>query len=108
MSSISGKIIDDTFHMKNKDVCITGRITNDDIMIGLIKLNEKVSPSQETPPQSDTDIQLTGIAINELLSADDYLKTNYINSFLGTYTCVGLIHNNETFLKYPFEAYTPQ
>lgn len=106
MSSISGQIIGDTFHMKNKDVRITGRITNDDIMIGLIKLNENISSS--TPPQQSqqpsTDIGLTGIDISSLNNENNYLNTNSITSMIGSISCKGLIHNDETFLKYPFES----
>ena len=109
MSSISGQIIGDTFHMKNKDVRITGRITNDDIMIGLIKLNENISSSSTPPQESSTDsettgagIELTGIDFESLPDYYYYFDTTYITDYVGT--CInGLIHNDETYLKYPFE-----
>lgn len=106
MSSISGKIIGDTFHMKNKDVNITGRITNDDIMIGLVKLNENLS---STPPQqsqsSSTGIELTGIdirafsdmPINELIINDCGSYVSYLAGIIDE-------ENYKTYLIYPFET----
>ena len=105
MKSISGQIIGDTFHMKIKDVSITGRITDNEIISGLIKLNENIS----TPQESDIENLITGIDL-VLFSDEEYTTIGDFIERLGTHISHinGIVHENNTYLKYPFEEYTQQ
>lgn len=112
MSSINGKIIGDSFVLENKDVKITGRIVNDEIMCGLIKLNESKKSNIQNENSNDNKIPNTGeesgdglninlIPIN-IESTSQYLSPTFFSEYGDSVTSlVGFADGTDNYIKFP-------